>query len=71
MKYIVIEEHPCQEFVHEFDTKEEAIKFADSEFNRLCEADKKRITAYYVLESANPDEDAEDHFDGNPIKEYI
>ena len=27
----------------------------------------KYTERFYVLESVNPDEDADDHFDGNPI----
>lgn len=58
------------EFTKEFDTKEEAINFADNIWNHLSNYDKKHREAFYVLETTNPDEDAENHFDGDIIKEY-
>lgn len=70
MKYLIVDEHKNETFVKEFETKEEAIKEADWEWNHLNENDKKSRQAYYILESVNPDPDAENHFDGDPIKEY-
>lgn len=70
MKYIVIDELKNDMFTEEFETKEEAVKAADEEWDRLTESDKNRRTSYYVLESSNSDEEAEDHFDGNIIKSY-
>ena len=70
MKYIVIEEHEIDTFTEEFDNKEEAIKWADDMFSHLCSADRKRIKSYYILESVNSDEDADDHYDGDCIKIY-
>ena len=67
MKYIVIDERKNDFFTEEFESKDEAIKTAKSDWDRRTEHDKKRTVAYYVLESVNPDEDADDHFDGNPI----
>ena len=67
MKYIVIDERKNDFFTEEFESKDEAIKTAKSDWDRRTEHDKKRTEAYYVLESVNPDEDADDHFDGNPI----
>ena len=67
MRYIVIDERKNDFFTEEFENKDEAIKTAKSDWNRLTEHDKKRTERFYVLESANPDEDADDHFDGNPI----
>lgn len=70
MKYIVVDELKNDMFTEEFETKEEAVKAADEEWDRLTESDKNRRTSYYVLESSNPDEEAEDHFDGDIIKSY-
>lgn len=71
MKYIIVDNKDGDLFTTEFNTAEEAIKEADKQFNYLTEHDKKHRQAFYVLESVNPDEDADNHFDGNPIKEYI
>lgn len=70
MKYIVVDEKENDVFTKEFDSKEEAIKYADIDYDRMSESDKAKRKAYYILESVNPDEDAENHFDGNIIKEY-
>lgn len=67
-KYIVVDERrDGQVFTEEFDNLWAAIKSADDEWYRRTEHDKRNTSAFYVLESANPDEDADDHFDGNPI----
>ena len=54
-------------FVNEFSDKEEAIKYAKDDFSKMFETDKKSCKSYIVLESVNPDEDAENHFDGDVI----
>ena len=58
-------------FNKEFETKEEAIKKASSEWESLSDSDKKRRESFYVIESINPDEEAEDHFDGDIVWEAI
>lgn len=70
MKYIIIDERNGDQFMQEFNTAEEAIKQADIEWAHLTEKEKRDRTAFYILESVNPDEDAENHYDGNPIKDY-
>ena len=67
MRYIVIDERKNDFFTEEFESKDEAIKTAKSDWNHRTEHDKKHTEAYYVLESVNPDEDVDNHFDGNPI----
>lgn len=67
MKYIIIDERKNDFFTEEFESKDEAIETAKSDWDCRTAYDKKRTEAYYVLESVNPDEDADDHFDGNPI----
>lgn len=70
MKYIVIDSRKNDEFTKEFETADEAIAWAEYEWSRMTTHDKKDCAAYYVLESVNPDEDADDHLDGNPIKVF-
>ena len=67
MKYIVIDEEKNDNFVEEFDSKDEAIKAAANGWYRMTAYEKQRCRSYYVLESANPDPEADNHFDGNPI----
>jgi hypothetical protein len=69
MKYIVMEEarrgdSDC--FTKEFDSREEAITAADIQWGYLTAREQEKNTVY-VIESINPDEEAEDHFDGFPI----
>lgn len=71
MKYILMDEKNGDLFYKEFETAEEAIKQADIEWNHLTDKEKENRKAFLVLESVNPDEEAPDHFDGNPIKDYI
>ena len=71
MKYIVVQESRGDEFDNEFDTLQEAIEAADYEYHHMTELEKKKCKYFYILESANPDPDAADHFDGNPVKEYM
>lgn len=67
MKYIVIDRKGGDIFCDEYDSLIEAIEAARNEWNRLSDYDKKHRDEFIVLESANPDEDAEDHFDGDPV----
>ena len=69
MKYIVIskeERTTSDEFTREFDSKEEAIKAAEADWNHYTYGEKKK-NIVFVLESVNPDTEAEDHFDGDMI----
>ena len=65
MKYIVMDE-PKKEYgdayTKEYDTLDEAIREAEYEA-----AHKAKDRTISVLESVNPDESAEDHFDGNIV----
>ena len=72
MKYIIWDERKDgQFFAEEYDSKEEAIRNADLEWNRYkTDWEKKQTIAFFVLESENPDEDADNHYDGNPVKVY-
>ena len=70
MKYIVMDYRDGDLFTEEFETENEAIETAEAEWNNLSEHDKKQREEFFVLESANPDEDAENHFDGDIIKRW-
>lgn len=70
MRYIVFNGN--RDFTGDIDTTEfnnrtEAIEEAARIWDRRLTADEKKTQTVYVLESANPDEDAADHFDGNTI----
>ena len=68
MKYIIIDERKdLQLFTEEFECKDEAVKTAKSDWDRRTAYDKKHTDRYYVLESVNSDEDADNHFDGNIV----
>lgn len=71
MKYIVIDQTTADIFTKEFDDREKAIRTAKRDFNYLTKSDFKKRVAFFVLESENPDEEAENHFDGTPILELI
>ena len=44
---------------------------AEIDFSYLTKADIKEREAFYVLESINPDEEAENHYDGEVVKRWI
>lgn len=70
MKYIVMDYRDRELFTEEFETEAEAIEAAEAEWNHLSEHDKSRRESFIVLESINPDEDAENHLDGDVIKRW-
>lgn len=70
MKYIVIDWTETDCFDEEFSTAQEAIERAEIIWGKMSDYDKKRRTAFYVLESVNPDPDAENHYDGEVVKEW-
>ena len=67
MKYLLMRTWGIDTQIDEFETAEEAIKTGKREWSHTCESDRKKCKEFYVLESVNPDENAEDHLDGNPI----
>ena len=58
-------------FVDEFETAQEAIDCAAETFNHLTEREKEAAEGLYVLESVNPDEEADNHLDGDIIKDFL
>ena len=69
MKYIVIDERredTSDIFTKEFDNKDAAIEEAKSQWANLTYKERKERTVF-ALESVNPDEDAENHMDGDIV----
>ena len=71
MKYIYISGTMQDQEVVESDNLDELIARADSDWAHMWESDRKKITSHYVLESVNPDEDAENHFDGTVMYDVV
>ena len=70
MKYIIIDEKNGETFTEEYSTAADAVRRAAYEWDCLSDHDKQLRTAFYVLESVNPDEDADNHLDGNPVERW-
>ena len=69
MKYIIIDESRSgwgDTFTGETNDREQAVRKAKRDWDHLTAAEKKK-SRIYVLESVSPDEDAEDHFDGDIV----
>ena len=69
MKYIVrgIPKNGIgDEFDKEFDVLEDAIAEAKNQWDHLTYAEQKKRTVF-VMESVNPDSDADNHLDGDPV----
>ena len=71
MKYVLIDQTDTDMYTREFDNIEDAIDAGDTDFARLTKHDLKRRSEFYLLESANPDEDAENHLDGDVVKSWM
>jgi len=54
----------------EFDSKEDAIKYGDEDWSTFTRREKKECQDCYILESINPDEEAENHYDGDYVRIY-
>lgn len=68
MKYVLCDRIKNGDlFTEEFADKEEAMEQAAREWDWLTETDKKRRDGYFLIESDNPDEGAENHLEGNII----
>ena len=71
MKYIVMDQIMNGDlFTEEFDTVEEAIVAAEYGWNHLTDKEKMHRESYFVLESINPDVDAENHLDGDIVRRW-
>jgi len=67
MKYIVMDWCGIDVTDTEFDTKEEAIDYAEAQWGLMSYSDQAKRDDFYVLESADPDPEADNHFDGDII----
>ena len=66
MKYIVYDQIRNGDlYTGEFDNLEEAIRYAEREWDRMSDHDQGRRECYGVLESVNPDPEADNHMDGD------
>lgn len=73
MKYLVVDnqmQYGATEEIKEFEILEDAMEYAEHSWNCMSDNDKKYTTAYYVLESVNPDEESDNHYDGDIIKRW-
>ena len=70
MKYIVMDYKGGDLFTEEFDSEEEAIVAAEYGWNHLTDKEKQKRESYFVLESVNPDVDAENHLDGDVVRRW-
>ena len=69
MQYIYMREDNGDEVTKEFETQQEAISYGDLDWNKhLTDREREKAEFAYVIESKNPDEDADDHEDGDFVK---
>lgn len=66
-KYVLIDERDVDVFEKEFDTAEAALREGCFDWDRMTKNERKACKSFYVLESVNPDEEAENHFDGDIV----
>lgn len=71
MRYLVVGEAHNDCNIFEFDSKNQAIRYADILYANMCRYDKLHYENLYVLRSVNPDPEAADHYDGDVVKEYL
>lgn len=69
MKYVLVDMTRGDMFTEEFEDKQNAIDYGDRMFSYKTKADK--CTEYYLLESADPDEESEQHLNGDIIKRWL
>lgn len=67
-KYILIERTGNEQVTSEYDDKFEALSELHTGWLHMSRADQEKVTDFYVLESANPDEDADNHLDGDFVE---
>ena len=70
MKYIVMDYKGGDLFTEEFATAEEAIVSAEYSWEHLTDKEKMHRESFFVLESINPDEEAENHLDGDIVRRW-
>lgn len=70
MKYIVMDYRDGDLFTEEFSTAEEAIVAAEYGWNHLTDNEKSEREEFFILKSINPDDDAENHLDGDIVRRW-
>lgn len=71
MRYVLMDVRKNDEiWSEEFDDLDAAIAKGQKDFDSLTEKEKKNVESFYILESVNPDETADNHYDGNIIREW-
>lgn len=71
MRYVLMDVRKNEEiFCEEFDDLDAAIAKGQKDWDSLTEKEKKNVESFYVLESVNPDETADNHYDGNFVEEW-
>lgn len=65
--YVVVDDCGTDVYTETFDNEDDAVSYADSEWNRLSDYDKKRRKSFYVLKSIADDIDEENSFDGDIV----
>lgn len=68
--YILIDDRGTDLYTEEYTSLEEALKRAEYEWDHMAEREKANCEAFYLIESENPDEEAENHLDGDLVKSW-
>jgi hypothetical protein len=72
MKYIMVDSCGSgDEFVREFDDRDEAIRATRGDWEQLSDFDKQHRVSFLLIESADPAEESEKHFDGDIILDMV
>lgn len=70
MMYIVMDQREAGDlFTEEFNTEQEAIAAAEYQWNHMTRREQKE-SSFCVIKSVNPDEEAENHYDGDVIRTW-
>ena len=69
-KYIIMDYSNGDLFTTEFDELNEAIIEADYQWDCLTDKEKNNREEFFILRTVNPDEEAENHLDGDIVKRW-
>lgn len=68
--YILIDDRGTDLYTEEYTSPEEALKDAEMQWDHLTDREKANCEAFYLIKSENPDEEAENHLDGDLVKSW-
>lgn len=68
--YIIMDYNDGELFTSEFEELDDAISEAEYQWDCLTEKEKNTRDEYFILKSANPDMDAENHLDGDVVRRW-